>query len=176
MRSLQLDDLRLEPQLSSHAAAMFEVLSDPAIYLYENSPPASVEWLYERYRKLESRSSSNGQEKWLNWVIRLADDRLAGYVQATVFADHSACIAYELHSQFWGKSIARRAVTAMMVELQQQYEVTQCYAIFKTANFRSQGLLLRLGFAAGECPAFLQCDEDESFLQKTQSNAEASLC
>ena len=171
MRTLQLDDLVLEAQMASHAEAMFAVLADPAIYLYENSPPVSVEWLRERYRKLESRSSTDGQEKWLNWVIRLADGdlaaNLAGYVQATVFADHSACIAYELNSQYWGKSIARRAVTAMMDELRQQYGVTQCYAIFKTANFRSQGLLRRLGFSAGDCPTFLQCDADESFLQKS---------
>src|SRR5438105_11650934 len=73
----------LEPQLPIHAEQMFEVLSDPAIYEYENEPPASVDWLRARFARLESRQSPDGCEKWLNWVIRLPSSELAGYVQAT---------------------------------------------------------------------------------------------
>lgn len=167
MRTLQIENIVLEPQMANHAQAMFEVLADPAIYTYENAPPVSVEYLYQRFQKLESRSSKDGQEKWLNWVIRLADGNLAGYVQTTIFANQSACIAYELNSQYWGKSIARRAVMAMLDELQQHYQVRQYYAIFKTANLRSQGLLCRLGFSSGAVPAHLQVDEDESLMQKS---------
>ncbi len=164
MRHLHIDGLDLEPQMASHAAEMFDVLSDPAIYTYENAPPASLAWLQARFQRLETRGSPDGQEQWLNWVIRLADGNLAGYVQTTIFADGSACIAYEMASAHWGKGIARRAVQAMLAELQQQYRVTQCYAIFKSANFRSHGLLLRLGFGTGAVPAFLQLEEDESLL------------
>lgn len=33
---------------------MFSVLSDPAIYEFENKPPTSEKWLAHRYERLES--------------------------------------------------------------------------------------------------------------------------
>lgn len=58
--------LVLEPFVATHAAEMFQVLSDPAIYEFENSPPESVEWLERRYGRLESRCSLDGSQLWLN--------------------------------------------------------------------------------------------------------------
>ena len=57
MRVVATGDLSLEPQLAGHAADMFEVLSDSAIYEYENEPPSSPAWLTDRYTRLESRQS-----------------------------------------------------------------------------------------------------------------------
>ncbi|MBI3230231.1 MAG: GNAT family N-acetyltransferase [Burkholderiales bacterium] len=148
MRPINLGDMQLEPQLASHASEMFEVLADPAIYTYENSAPESLAWLSARFQRLESRRSQDGSEQWLNWVIKLSDGKLAGFVQATIAADGSAHIAYILHSRHWGKNIAYRAVQAMLAELHQHYGVSQFHAIFKTANLRSQALLQRLGFSA----------------------------
>jgi [ribosomal protein S5]-alanine N-acetyltransferase len=84
MRTLFAGDLRLEPQVAAHAEAMFVVLRDPAIYEFENEPPWSVDEVRERFTELESRRSPNGQEQWLNWVVRLPSGELAGYVQATI--------------------------------------------------------------------------------------------
>ena len=50
---------------------MFRVLSDPAIYEFENEPPESVERLRARYAYLEARRSPDGSQQWLNWVLRL---------------------------------------------------------------------------------------------------------
>jgi len=146
MRSLYTDALTLEPQVAAHADEMFQVLSDPAIYEYENAPPASVEWLRNRFSKLEARQSADGQELWLNWVIRLPSGELIGYVQATVFPDHQATVAYELASPHWGKGLARRAVEAMIRELASTYQVRSLSAELKQANLRSRRLLERLGF------------------------------
>lgn len=66
MRTLQTARLTLEPQCAAHAAAMFAVLSDPAIYEYENAPPASVDALRARYAFLEGRRSPDGSQQWLN--------------------------------------------------------------------------------------------------------------
>jgi hypothetical protein len=85
MRTLETAALTLEPQRAQHAAEMFAVLSDPAIYEYENQPPASLEALRRRYAALESRRSPDGREQWLNWVIRLPAGEPIGYVQATVY-------------------------------------------------------------------------------------------
>jgi len=84
MRIIATPTLTLEPQTVAHAEEMFAVLSDPAIYEYENEAPPSLEWLRTRFVKLESRRSADGQQQWLNWVIRLPTSELIGFVQATV--------------------------------------------------------------------------------------------
>jgi RimJ/RimL family protein N-acetyltransferase len=139
--------LTLEPQMAAHAEEMFVVLSDPAIYEYENEPPPSVEWLRARFTKLESRRSRDGQEHWLNWVIRLPTSELVGYVQATVHSNDRAAIAYELSSAYWGRGLATQAVQAMIGELQKRYQVRSLSAVFKRENQRSRRLLERLGFS-----------------------------
>src|SRR5882672_1535799 len=123
MHVIGTGSLTLEPQTAAHAEEMFAVLSDPAIYEYENEPPPSLEWLRTRFTKLETRVSPDGHEQWLNWVIRLSGAELIGYVQATVHPDAQAAIAYELASVYWGRGLARRAVQAMMAELVEHYGV-----------------------------------------------------
>ena len=147
MRIIDAGILRLEPQTAQHAAEMFAVLSDPAIYEYENEPPPSVEWLRERFSKLETGTSADGREQWLNWVIRIPSSELIGYVQATVYSEGRAHIAYVLASAYWGQGHARRATEAMIAELVRHYGVRNLIAVLKVSNVRSVRLLERLGFA-----------------------------
>src|SRR3989442_2719353 len=147
MHVIETGGLTLEPQTAAHAEEMFAVLSDPAIYEYENAPPPSLEWLRARFGRLESRLSANGREQWLNWVIRLPSSELIGYVQATVDPSGRAAIAYELSSAYWGRGLAGLAVQAMIAELVQHYQVRNFAAVFKRGNLRSMRLLERLGFS-----------------------------
>jgi [ribosomal protein S5]-alanine N-acetyltransferase len=147
MRVIETPTLTLEPQLAAHAEEMFAVLSDPAIYEYENEPPPSVEWLRARFARLESRQSADGREQWLNWVIRLPTSELIGYVQATVHANGRAAIAYELSSAWWGRGLASAAVRAVIDELVQRHRVRSLGAVLKRDNQRSLRLLQRLGFS-----------------------------
>ena len=160
--------ITLEPQTAAHAEEMFAVLSDPAIYEYENEPPRSLEWLRERFRKLESRRSPDGEEEWLNWVIRLSSGELIGYVQATVHRDGCAAIAYELASAYWGRGYARKAVEAMIGELVQNHGVRTLTAVFKRENQRSRRLLERLGFAPASAQRCLELaiEPDENLMQR----------
>ena len=146
MRLIHSGELCLEPQLAAHATEMFIVLSDPAIYEFENEPPSSLAWLTERYLRLESRRSADARQQWLNWVIRLPSGTLAGYVQATICPDARAAIAYVLSSKYWGQGLAQRAVRTMIIELAGHHGVRCFSAVLKRNNFRSSGLLERLGF------------------------------
>lgn len=169
MRTLVADGLVLEPQVAAHADPMFDVLSDPAIYTYENEPPASREALHARFLRLETRISGDGAEQWLNWVVRLAGGPLIGYVQATVGADRSAYVAYVFASTYWGHGYATRAVAAMIAELAQAYGVQRVDAIAVRRNTRSLRVLERLGFvpaAAGE-HARRAIDPAETLWQRT---------
>lgn len=152
MRTLITSLCTLEPQVAAHAQEMFSVLSDAAIYEFENSPPPSAHWLAERYTRLERRASEDGKEVWLNWVLRLPTGKLAGYVQATVLPSACALLAYELASPFWRRGIGSCALVAVMDELTLNYRVSLFAAVLKSANYRSRALLLSLGFE----PASLQ--------------------
>ena len=121
MRTLVTRRLVLEPQLAEHAEAMYALLQDPAIYRYENEPPHSVDGLRERFRRLESRASADGSEHWLNWVVRLRDAELTGYVQATVCEASPAAIAYwkralEVNPNMSGVETSIRATEQLLAE------------------------------------------------------------
>ncbi|WP_218081239.1 GNAT family N-acetyltransferase [Anthocerotibacter panamensis] len=146
MHVIRSERLTLEPQVAAHAEEMFVVLSDPAIYEYENEPPQSVEWLRTRFAKLETRQSADGREQWLNWIIRLPTSEPIGYVQASVRPSGQAFIAYELSSAHWGRGLGSEAVRAMIGELIESYGVRRVSAVFKRENRRSMHLLEKLGF------------------------------
>jgi [ribosomal protein S5]-alanine N-acetyltransferase len=169
MRRIETASLTLEPQMAAHAEEMFAVLSDPAIYAYENEPPASVEWLRARFVKLESRRSPDAQEQWLNWVIRLPHSKLVGYVQATVRSNGGAAIAYVLSSAYWGRGLAAQAVHAMIGELAERYQVRDLSAVFKYENRRSMRLLERLGFSLASADEHVkrQVEAGELLMQLT---------
>jgi RimJ/RimL family protein N-acetyltransferase len=173
MRTLPTERLTLEPQVAVHAEEMFEVLRDPAIYRYENDPPASLEWLRSRFARLETRRSADGREQWLNWVLRLRGSGLVGYVQATVRPDRSAAIAYVLGSTWWGRGLAQEAVRAMLPELTASYGVRDFHAILKRENLPSRRLLERLGFAVGSVDAHREHEvpRDEMLMQRIAGGA-----
>lgn len=165
MHSIASESLTLEPQMANHAEGMFDVLGDPALYVYENELPPSLAWLHARFARLESRTSPDGMEQWLNWVIRLNSSDLVGYVQATVNVTNHAAIAYVLHSKYWGQGLAYEAVRAMIGALAVQYQVRTFTAVLKRENFRSVKLLRRLGFSVpAKMVPGIQLDIDEMMM------------
>jgi ribosomal-protein-alanine N-acetyltransferase len=169
MLAIDTGDLTLEPQVAAHAEAMFVVLSDPAIYEYENEPPQSVAGLRERFLRLESRQSLNASQVWLNWVIRMPTSELIGYVQATIYTGGRAAMAYELHSNYWGRGLASQAVKAAMVHIVQHYAVSSLSAVLKCENQRSMRLLKRMGFTESTPAqhAALEVERDEFLMLRT---------
>lgn len=168
MHPISAPPLLLEPLTVGHAREMFAVLSDPAIYEFENEPPASDAALAQRYAILEGRRSQDGRETWLNWVIRLPSGQLAGYTQATVLPSGVACVAYEIASRYWRQGIGSTAVAAMLAELRARYAVSLYVAVLKARNHRSLGLLRKLGFerASGVQVAAFGAQADELVMVK----------
>lgn len=169
MRTVHAAGLSLEPQIAAHAGEMYAVLCDPAIYEFENEPPISEAWLRSRYARLESRISADGSEQWLNWVVRLPSQELAGFVQATVTSNGNAHIAYLLASRYWGRGIGQSAVTAMLNELWKHHGAPDFFATLKSRNLRSLALLRRLEFtmAPAERVASFSIESDEIVLCRT---------
>ncbi len=147
MRALSAPPLLLEPLVAAHADEMVRVLSDPAIYEFENTPPTSKDVLRQRYTMLERRRSPDDAETWLNWVIRLPTGDVAGYMQATVLSSCTSYVAYELASRYWRQGIGTTALAAVLTELRLHYGVRRYVAVLKSRNHRSRALLRKLHFA-----------------------------
>ena len=146
MRAVAGEGVTLEPQLASHAAELFAVISDPSLYAFiDAKEPESETSLRERLQRLESRLSPDGTEHWLNWIVRNASGDLVGYVQATVTPNRSAEIAYVLGRAHWRKGYASAACRAMIAELRDTYGVTRLTATLDPANAASLALLRKLG-------------------------------
>jgi RimJ/RimL family protein N-acetyltransferase len=152
---------------------MFVVLSDPAIYEYEGVPPPSVELLANGYRRSEARVVRNGTTPFLNWVVRLPNGELTGYVQTTILATGASYVAYEFSSRFWRQGIGSAAVSMMLKELASGYAVHTFVAALKTKNFRSLGMLTHLGFeptSAEQAAQYEYDPSDEVVLVKSAAN------
>ena len=145
MQALAAGELVLEPLVPDHAEAMFEVLSDPELYL-DHPPPPSVEHLRDVYAGVESRLSPDGHQVWLNWVVRRPGQPLLGYVQATVLRDHTAWVGYVFSARHWGQGHATKAGRAILEHVARDYGVLRFLASVEAPNQRSIRLLERLGF------------------------------
>ena len=146
MDTLTTDRLVLEPLTRDHAAAMYEVLSDPELYDYlDYGPPPSLDHLRGVYEQLEARVSPDGSELWLNWVVRPGEGAPVGFVQATVAGDE-AWVAYVLARGSWGNGYAGEATQAVIDHLRSACGVTRFLATTEAENGRSIRLLERLGF------------------------------
>jgi [ribosomal protein S5]-alanine N-acetyltransferase len=148
----KLDGTRvvLHPLRTEHADALFPILNTDEVRRYATRPPTdSLDELREWFARLESRSSNDRHEYWLNWAIQeKISGAIIGFVQATadeVLSD--ASIAYVLGRSFWGQSLASDAVRTMLVHLR-SLGVRTIRATVDSRNLRSVRLLERLGLLA----------------------------
>ena len=133
-----------EPLRVDHAAEMVTVLADPALYAFTGGSPPSVEELSAGYARQVLGGPPNSDERWLNWVLRLRDeDRLAGYVQATVHSDE-ASVAWIVGTADQGRGLATEAAGAV-VEWLRAAGVTRVRADIHPEHAASAAVARRIG-------------------------------
>ncbi|HEY9104652.1 GNAT family N-acetyltransferase [Chitinimonas sp.] len=145
---LTTERLTLEPLKQSHAAALLTGLSDEALYQFiPQNPPASLDALQTRYKRLESRSSPDGDEWWLNWAVRLGTDgEYVGVVEATVDEDNAATMAWFIFSAHQRKGYAKEAVAKLREHLEGPFMAESFKIFIDTRNVASVALVESLGF------------------------------
>ncbi|MBA2286317.1 MAG: GNAT family N-acetyltransferase [Ktedonobacteraceae bacterium] len=145
---LETPRLILEPLQISHALVLYEPLQATPIYDYiPEAPPASVEVLATRYQRFSSRKSPDEREAWLNWAMReRREDRYVGILQATVYPDATAFLAYIVFPAFWRRGYAREGCERIVDLLFQDYQVHTVSAEIDTRNIASIYLIESLGF------------------------------
>jgi RimJ/RimL family protein N-acetyltransferase len=145
---LETPRLLLEPLQISHALALYEPLQSVAIYEYiPLTPPASLEELANRYQRLSSRRSPDEQEVWLNWAMReRTENRYVGTLEATVYPDATASLAYILFPVFWRQGYAKEGCRRILDLLCKDYQIHTVSAEIDTRNSASIKLIESLGF------------------------------
>ncbi len=138
--------LRVEALTPAHAAVLYPVLDDPALYTYiDEDPPASLEALTRRYAHLAR--GGRGDEVWRNWVVFLrASDAPVGTLQATITVDRRALVAYAVVPRCWRRGLGAEAVGWMLDELRDRDGVVRAEALIDTRNVASMALVERVGF------------------------------
>ena len=106
------------PVLASHAPLLFDTLRDETLYVHTGGrPPATVGEVKNWFEALESRSSPDGKQVWLTWIIYLTVEQLPiGYLQATL-EDDQADIAWLVGSEWQGKGFASEGASRLVAWL-----------------------------------------------------------
>ncbi len=112
---LQTSRLDLVPIVREHAARMFEVLKDPALYGFtEGAPPTDANELGCRFERWEKRLSPDGTELWFNWAVRESPSgKFVGHLQASVTSGY-ADIAWVIGTLWQNRGYATEAAKAVM--------------------------------------------------------------
>ena len=106
--------VRLHPLLPTHADLMYPILADRRLYAFTgDEPPASITALRARYGQLQTRTSPDGTQQWLNWIVSLPRNPAVGYVQATVEGRHTD-VAWLIGIDWQGMGIASEAASALV--------------------------------------------------------------
>jgi RimJ/RimL family protein N-acetyltransferase len=116
--------LSLEPLRADHAAEMAPLLDDDALHRYIGGRPATRSELRDRYRRQSAGRSPDGQEGWLNWVVRhRASGTAVGIVQATLRRDgerFTAELGWVIASRYQRRGCAGEAAIGMAAWLGHQ--------------------------------------------------------
>lgn len=146
--TLETSRLLLEPLIESHAAYIYRQLQDQRLYQFiPQEAPTSLQILEARYRALSSRLSPNEQEAWLNWAVRLRQESTyIGTLEATVYKNLTATIAYMIFPPFWQQNYAKEGCSILLNHLLNDYKVNAIAAEIDTRNIPSIQLIKSLGF------------------------------
>ncbi|PHV13460.1 GNAT family N-acetyltransferase [Chitinimonas sp. BJB300] len=139
--------LTLEPLTAAHASELLDGLSNEALYRFiPQNPPASLDALQTRYKRLESRSSPDGDEWWLNWAVRLTDGEYIGVIDATVDEDNIATMGWFIFTQHQRKGYAKEAINKLREHLEGPFMAESFKIFIDTRNAASVALMESLGF------------------------------
>lgn len=110
--------LDLEPLRVGHANEMAPLFNDPGLHVFTGGEPASLADLRERYRRQPVGHSRDGNQRWLNWVVRRrTDGRAVSTVQATIAQEGLGAVAevaWVIATPYQALGYAREAAVAMV--------------------------------------------------------------
>ena len=144
--------LVLEPLRVDHATEMAPLLDDQSLHTYIGGHPPTFEELRDRYGRQVAGRSADGEQGWLNWIVRDRDSGAAvGTVQATMWRAGriTAEVAWVIASRHQGQGYAGEAAAAMAGWLR-EHGADLLVAHVHPEHRASARVAERLGLTAGE--------------------------
>jgi RimJ/RimL family protein N-acetyltransferase len=144
LATIEGDHTTLVPLRASDADELVGLLEEEQLRSWLRA--SDVSGLRDRFAAWETRRSPDGEELWLNWVVRGREGgRALGWVQATV-RGASASVAYALLPAERGAGAASDAVRALVRWLREQLAVSVVTAEIDDANEASVRVAVAAGF------------------------------
>ena len=114
--------------------------------------PKSLEDLRDLYRRWErGKPNAHGEEVWENWICFLRDTQTpVGGMQASIFPEGVAYIAYAIYIRHQRQGYAREAAQALIEHLRSEHGTVRILAEMNTKNEASRRLVESLGFQCVE--------------------------
>lgn len=141
---IETSRLRLEPLRAEDADEMFAVLDDERLHEFTGGQALTLEELRTWFAFLARGLAPDGQEIWLNWIVRLRDGSAIGYVQAGL-EYLNADVAWVIGVPWQRLGYASEATAAMIDWLVAQ-KVESFAAAIHPGNAASAAVARRCGF------------------------------
>lgn len=144
---IETENLVLEPTVEKHAPFLLPLLQDESLYRFIPQNPPSFESLQKLYKAWSARTSPDGKEIWLNWMVRhRATGDYMGHFQAGFDEKNGFVIAYTLGTAYQRKGYATEGLRGVIEFLHTKMKARSIKAWVDTRNEPSIRLVKRLGF------------------------------
>lgn len=145
--------LQIEILAGEHASELVAALDHADVGAFIGGPDVTtVEAQLERIAFLARGPADPLHERWLNFVVRRADDRrVLGRLEATVYGDWAE-IAYVFDPRVWGQGYASEGLRWLIDHLSSGEGVSEVWAAIHADNIRSIRLVGRVGFVVQPQP------------------------
>lgn len=145
--SIRTPRLELRRTRVEDAAAMFDALRDPAMYVYlPRRAPETVQDVEARFARVTQETAPDRADQWLNWTVWVLETGVGiGAIEATVKPNNHVEIGYSFDPRIWRRGYGKEAVTAMIDALRAN-GAASFEASIDIRNDASKALVHALGF------------------------------
>ena len=145
--TIRTDRLRLDPLMTNDVDQLFPLLDDPALHAFIGGDPMSHDELDRWVRLVVAGESPATDERWCNWVVRLAHDATCiGTAQATI-AEDEATLAWVIGTAWQGRGYAKEAASAVATWLRSE-GIDRLRANIRPDHRASNAVARSIGMAA----------------------------
>jgi RimJ/RimL family protein N-acetyltransferase len=156
--------LRFEPLRPGHVDELAAVLRNDDVYRHIGGVPTPERFRQRMLRALGGPPAGREDERWINYLVRVADTGQAiGRLEATVIGA-IAEVAFLFDPARWGQGHASRSLAWFHDRLCADVGDVQCWATTIPQNTRCRALLERCGYvqvSPGHAPRLVTYDQGD---------------
>lgn len=156
--------LVFERLLPAHVDELAAVLRTDEVYAHIGGTPSLELFRLRMMRALAGPPPGAGDQRWLNWLVRLQDSGAAiGRLEATVIGANAE-VAFLFDPAHWGAGHARRGLAWLHEAVEAEVGAVHFWATTVPANTRCRRLLDACGYepvAPDAAPRLVSYDDGD---------------